>query len=42
MEEQFDDNLSIYSGTTNDNIIVSSGDEWDISNPYNIYIGIRR
>ena len=26
MEEQLDDNLSIYSGTTNDNIMVSSGD----------------
>ena len=29
MEEQLDDNLSIYCGTTNDDIIVSSGDEWD-------------
>ena len=30
MEEQLDDNLSIlYCGTTNDNIIASSGDVWD-------------
>ena len=31
MEEQLDDNISIYSGTTNDDIIVSSGNEWDKS-----------
>ena len=29
MEEQLDDNLSIYCETANDDIIVSSGDEWD-------------
>ena len=29
MEEQLDDKLSINSGSTNDDIIVSSDDEWD-------------
>ena len=29
MEEQLDDKLSIYSGSTNADITVSSGDEWD-------------
>ena len=34
MEEQIDFNFSIYSGTTNDDIIASSGDEWDNSIPH--------
>ena len=31
MEGQLDDNISIYCETTNDNMIVSTGDEWDKS-----------
>ena len=34
MEEQLDDNVSIYCGTTIDDISVSRGDEWDRSNDY--------
>ena len=29
MKEQLDHSLSIYCGTTNDSIIVSSDDEWE-------------
>ena len=29
MDEQLDDNLSIYSGSTIEDIIVSSSDEWE-------------
>ena len=29
MEEQLDDNVSIYCGTTNDDILVSYGNEWN-------------
>ena len=34
MEEQLDYNLSIYCLTTNDNISVLSGDEWDKSDAF--------